>query len=107
METQVHEDSSIVLRPRGDLDFVGATALRHAVVQSVHLGSDLLIDLGNVESIDAVGVSALVGTVRRVRALRGTTTICNVSPEVRRRMDRAGVGHILELSTSKTGNDAA
>jgi anti-anti-sigma factor len=103
----VRQDDSVVIRPSGPLDHLAATALRHAVAHSVHRGIDLLLDLGDVDSIDAVGISALVGTVRRTRALGGSTTIYNVGSDVRERMAQAGVAHLLDPRVEHSGHDAA
>jgi anti-anti-sigma factor len=107
IETYVRQDDSVVIRPAGPLYCLAATALRHAVAQSVHCGIDLLVDLGDVESIDAVGISTLVGTTRRTKALGGSTTIYNVGSDVRERMAQAGVAHLLSPRLERSGNDAA
>jgi anti-anti-sigma factor len=107
IDTYVRQDDSVVIRPSGPLDYRAATALRHAVAHSVHRGIDLLLDLGDVETIDAVGVSTLVGTVRRTRALGGSTTIYNAGSNVRERMAQAGVEHLLGPRLEHSGNDAA
>jgi hypothetical protein len=67
-ETRVGADCSIVCRPSGGLDWIGAVSLRHAIHDWLRPGLDLIIDLSRVDFIDAVGMSALVGCVRRVRA---------------------------------------
>jgi anti-anti-sigma factor len=63
--------------------------------------------LSRVEFIDVVGISAIVGAVRRVRAVGGHAQICGASLEVRRRLELAGVYRLVMGSSATTGNDYA
>jgi anti-anti-sigma factor len=107
VETRVRPDSSIVCRPSGGLDWIGAVSLRHAIDDSLRPGVDLIIDLRRIDFIDAFGMSVLVGSVRRVRAVGGEAHICNATSQVRRRMELVGVYRLLTHSSARNGNDAA
>ena len=107
IETQVLADSSIVCRPSGSLDWIAAVSLRHALGDSLRRGVDVVIDLRRVEFIDAVGISAIVGIVRRVRAVGGHAQICGASPQVRRRLQLAGVYRLVMRYSAPNGNDTA
>jgi anti-anti-sigma factor len=107
VETRVRADSSIVCRPSGGLDWIGAVSLRHAIHDSLRPGVDIIIDLSRVEFIDAVGMSALVGSVRRVRACGGRAQICNPTSHVRQWMELIGVYGLLTHSLATNGHDAA
>ena len=107
VETHVGADSRIVCRPSGGLDWIGAVSLRHALHDSLRPGVDIIIDLSRVDFIDAVGMSALVGSVRRVRAVGGEAQICNVTSRVRHRMELVGVYRLLTDSSARNGNDVA
>jgi anti-anti-sigma factor len=107
VETHVGADSSIVCRPSGGLDWIRAVSLRHAIHDSLRPGIDIIIDLSRVDFIDAVGMSALVGSVRRVRAVGGEAQICNVTLRVRQHMELVGVYHLLTHSSARNGNDVA
>ncbi len=107
IETKVLADSKVVCRPSGSLDWIAAMSLRHAIGDTLRPGVDVVIDLSRVEFVDAVGISALVGTVRRVRALGGQTEICAASPAVRRHLERAGVYRLVMGRSATNGNDAA
>jgi anti-anti-sigma factor len=107
VETHVGAESSIVCRPCGGLDWIGAVALRHAVHDSLRPGVDVIIDLSRVDFIDAVGLSALVGSVRRVRAVGGEAQICNATAQVRQRMELVGVYRLLTHSSARNGHDVA
>jgi anti-anti-sigma factor len=107
IETQLLADSSIVCRPSGSLDWIAAMSLRHVVGDSLQPGVKVVIDLSRVDFIDAVGISAIVGSVRRVRAVGGQAEICSASGQVRRRMELAGVYRLVTRCSATTGNDAA
>ena len=107
VETHVREDSTIVCRPPGGLDWIGAVSLRHVIHDSVRPGVHVIIDLSRVDFIDAVGMSALVGSVRRVRAFGGDAQICNPSSYVRRRLESVGVYGLLTHSSARNRNDVA
>jgi anti-anti-sigma factor len=66
----------------------------------------VVIDLSRVDFMDAVGISATVGSVRRVRAVGGHAEIRGASPEVRSRLELAGVYAFLMRSSAKNDDDA-
>jgi anti-anti-sigma factor len=107
IETQMLAGSSIVCRPSGSLDWIAAVSLRHAIGDLLRPGVEVIIDLSRVEFIDAVGISAIAGSVRRVRAVGGQTELRGVSPVVRRRLELAGVYGLVMRCSATTGNDAA
>jgi anti-anti-sigma factor len=107
VETHLGADSSIVCRPSGGLDWNAAVSLRHAIHDSLRPGVAIIIDLSRVDFIDAVGMSALVGSVRRVRAVGGEAQICNVTSRVRQCMELVGVYRLLTHSSARNGDDVA
>ena len=107
IETHVWADSSIVCRPSGRLDWIAAVSLRHAIGDLLRPSVEVIIDLSRVEFIDAVGISAIVGSVRRVRAVGGHAEICRASPAVRCRLELAGVYQLAVRCSAANGNDAA
>jgi anti-anti-sigma factor len=107
VDTHVRADSSIVCSPSGGLDWIGAISLRHAIHDSLRPGVDIIIDLSRVDFIDAVGMSALVGSVRRVRAVGGEARIDNATSRVRQRMELVGVYRLLTHSSARNGHDVA
>ena len=55
--------------PSGDLDLDGSFELRHIITKVLEPEVNVIIDLRRVNSIEAEGLSALVGSARRVRAI--------------------------------------
>jgi anti-anti-sigma factor len=107
VETRVRADSTIVCVPSGGLDWIGAVSLRHAIDHSLRPEVDIIIDLSRVEFMDAVGMSALVGCVRRVRAVGGEAQICNATSHVRQRMELVGVYRLLTHCPASNGDHVA
>ncbi len=107
IETRVLADSSIVCRPSGSLDWIAAVSLRRAIGDSLRPGVEVVIDLCRVEFIDAVGIGAIVGSVRRVRAVGGHAGICGASRKVRYRLELAGVYRLARRCSGTNGHDAA
>jgi anti-anti-sigma factor len=83
IERKICADGQIWLRAFGDFDWTAAVALRHAIEDSIYPGARLVIDLGNVENIDAVGLSAVGGWVRRAQSMGGGIQIVNAPSRVR------------------------
>jgi anti-anti-sigma factor len=75
IETNTYADGRVRLRVFGEFSGATAVSLRHIVADSVGQGMTLIIDLRRVERIDAEGVSALVGTVRRARSVSGQAQV--------------------------------
>jgi anti-sigma B factor antagonist len=97
IETNVAK-SSVVCRPTGDLDVYTAVPFRHVISQLMRPRLEVTIDLDRLEFIDACGVSALVGTIRRVRAAGGSARLINPNRMVERVLRLAGVDHLIETT---------
>jgi anti-anti-sigma factor len=95
IETNTYTDRRVRIRVFGDFTCTTAVSFRHVVNELVGRGVTITIDLRGVERIDAEGVSALVGTVRRLRAVGGKAQVDNAQPEVRTTFEIAGVHDIL------------
>lgn len=105
IEVRLGNGPSTVCRPRGDLDWANAVSLRRFISGSAGPGANVVIDLGDVASIDAVGLSTLVESVRRMRASGGQARVSNLRPQVQRRMQLVGVQRLLTVSPA--GEDGA
>jgi anti-anti-sigma factor len=90
IERKICADGQIWLRAFGDFDWTAAVALRHAIEDSIYPGARLVIDLGSVESIDAVGASALGGWGRRAQSMGGGIQIVNAPSRIRATLQVAG-----------------
>ena len=107
IEIQSAPDSSVICRPHGALDIDTATELRHLTGEILHPELDLVFDLSQVDYIDAVGASALVGSVRRVRAVGGQSRLSQVNPRVQWVLEVIGIEKYLAANPASGQSDAA
>lgn len=91
IKTETYPDGVVCLRPVGDLTWDSATALRHAVHDVLSPSMLVELDLQDVASIDAVGLSALLGSVRLIRSVAGEVQVSNIPPAVQSRLDMLGI----------------
>jgi anti-anti-sigma factor len=96
IDLEVNDTETAICRPIGVLDVITAPNLRHAIAEVAKAGHDLVLDLSGVQAIDAVGVSALVGSVRRIRALGHSVEVIATPLCVARVLQLAGVEELLK-----------
>ena len=78
-------DGWSVVSVAGDLDLTSAPALRSEIVRLVAEGTTrVVLDLSGVEFCDSVGLGALVGAQKRLRARGGVVRLAACSAPVRR-----------------------
>jgi anti-anti-sigma factor len=95
IETSIDRGSIILFRPIGELDREKGVSLRHLIHGSLAPGAEIVIDMSRVGFVDAAGLSALVRSVRLVKAFGGTVRTCNVRPRIQRLMELIGVDRLL------------
>ena len=91
IDIRTRPDASVILKPTGDLDWVSSVSLRHVVEDVLHPLARFVVDLEEVQNIDAVGVSALIGSIRRARSVGGDLRVVNPRPAVQRALRLADV----------------
>lgn len=88
----------LILRPVGELESPTVSLFRQAVAD---LGSgQVVVDMSQVPFVDSCGIGALIGAVRRVRALGGAIAIADVCRPVKRVLDLTGVDRVVRIADS-------
>jgi anti-anti-sigma factor len=82
IEIYSHSDTTWVYQPTGDLDMAQSFHFRHVVADILRPLVTIEIDLHRVDHFDAVGMSALIGTIRRANAVGGRAIITHAPPIV-------------------------
>jgi anti-anti-sigma factor len=100
-------DSTVICQPLGGLDLDAATQLRHLIAGILRPRLNLVFDLSQVDHIDAVGASALMGAVRQVRAMGGRSRMRHVNPRIRWRLEIIGVDRFLTHTVTSDEPEAA
>jgi anti-anti-sigma regulatory factor len=80
---------SVVISPYGRLDLDASFELRHIVAKVLE---------PEVNVIDAEGLSALVGSARRVRAIGGTASITHANPRLQWLLGLTGADRLIMVS---------
>jgi anti-anti-sigma factor len=107
IEIEKCHGSAVVCRPSGDLNFEASFLLRHVISDIIRPGCDITIDLRHANVVDAAGLSVLVGSVRRVRAVGGTGRVINANTRVRWLMRIVGVDRLIAESVATSPQGAA
>ena len=92
IETVVTSENSVICRPIGDLDWVGAVYLRDAVAGILQPGVELVLDFSMVDYVDADGIVALQNSMELVQLVGGDTRLCGMTPPVSDTIKFAGLG---------------
>jgi len=83
----------------GELDVAAVPTFREVLDDQLDLGGRrVVVDLAELEFIDAAGIAELVGAGRRAERIGGAVTIRSPQPAVRRALDITGVLSDLRLS---------
>jgi anti-anti-sigma factor len=100
-------DELVTITVRGDLDDAAISEVARAIVDSVSRArADVVLDLGDLASIDAAGLEFLVRVRRRVARGGGTLTVSRPTPEVHRLLAICGIVD-LDLSSPRPSSSHA
>lgn len=98
------QGETVLVLVGGELDDASGLDLARELRRVRHVGHAIL-DLGAITLIDGGGVRALVRARHQARRHRGSVTLCNPSPAVRRAFRLAGLDELLGAPT--TGSSVA
>lgn len=97
VRTKHDSDGYAVVRPDGALDASTVAPFRQVVADLTDAGA-LVIDLADVDFIDAAGLGAIVGGVRRAREHGTRVAVARARPAVKEILHSAGVERLAELT---------
>jgi anti-sigma B factor antagonist len=87
-----------VIRPQGSLNAANALEFERDLTAALRDDSNvLLVDLGQVESLDSAGLMALVSALKLAVALKKTFRICSVSPAIRIIFELTQLDRVFEI----------
>ena len=92
----------------GELDVMGAPALREAVVTAVADGAvRLVIDLTALDFVDSFGIGAVVAALKRLRQRGGDLVLVCPTKRIRRVFEICDLDQILVIGDSLEGVTAS
>ncbi len=89
-----HVNGSAFLTVKGDIDAESVVELR-AVLESVHLDKQVVIDMAGVGFMDSSGLTALIDRTMQTEGSGGSLRISSPSRPVRRVVEITGLAHLL------------
>ncbi len=102
MSTVQTEDVPVVVKPEGELDEATAADLRRELNKLVAGGRrEIIMDLAQVRSIDAVGLTLLCAAHNSLTREQGALSIINASPELETLLARIGLSRHVSTSTAE------
>jgi anti-sigma B factor antagonist len=82
-DTEIVDDSSVVIRPHGRLNLLAAPRMREVVAQSVSQGRPrIVVDLSGTTFMDSSGLGSLVAGLKTARQGGGNLRIAGLTPQV-------------------------
>jgi anti-sigma B factor antagonist len=90
-----HASGAIVVTVRGEIDIVSVSRLR-AALDCVNATYTVVLDMAGVTFMDSCGLTPLAIHTMRLRAGGGSLNIRHASSAVRRVVESAGMGELLE-----------
>ena len=107
IETETHADL-VVLRPGERLDVGTAPLLKQAVQSFFDAGRKrILLDLGRVEYVSSIGLSACLESAKRAQAEDGHIVMCGLGPQVAEVFDLTGITRLFEIHPDRNTARAA
>ncbi len=64
-------------------------------------GSQIVLDLGNVEFIDSAGLGAIVASLKKLRSMNGDLKICNVNKPVMALFELVRMHKLVDIFASR------
>ncbi len=99
------QDGVVVLCVEGTdaLDTACAAAFKHAAVEAIPDGGDVVVDLSGLDFVDSAGVGAFVGLYKAARARGARLRFAGARPGVRSVLELIRLHRILEINDEVSG----
>lgn len=82
----------------GEVDLVTAPRVREALIAIANSGeTKVVVDMTNVTFMDSVGLSALVGPLKRFRTKNGQIVLRSPTPSVRKVFEITGLTRVFRI----------
>lgn len=109
MQSVLAQSLMTVVQPCGHLNASNAAGLQQQLVSAVssRRSSTVLVDMGQVESLDSAGLMALVSALTLSQRLDQRFGLCCVSPSIRIIFELTQLDRVFEIFESRSASEAA
>lgn len=92
----------------GEIDHHTASSLRLEIDDAIHRNKPrtLKLDFGDVTFMDSSGIGLVMGRFRTIQPFGGNLVVSNLSPQIYRIMQLAGLEKIAKISKREEVNNA-
>ncbi len=91
-------DDIPVMDLSGEVDAYTCSRLREAMIEVIDDGgSDLVVNMKDVEYIDSSGLGTLVGGLKRVSERQGSIAVCGTNSQIKKVFDITGLVKVFPL----------
>ena len=100
--------NALVVHLKGEIDQCAASEIRDSIDIEIMNSpkKNLIIDLDAVTLMDSSGIGLVMGRFRTIQPLGGKLIVSNLSPQVYRIMQLAGLEKIAKISKREDVNNA-
>lgn len=93
-----HSSGAAVITVAGELDLRSSTVLKSGIVDAIDQGArHVILDMSAVTFIDSMGLGALVGGLRRLRAVDGEIALVCADHSIVRIFEITGLDRIFPI----------
>lgn len=108
MQTALKLEVSVV-QPAGHINAANAAEFQAMLMSAVSASqaAGLLVDMGQVESLDSAGLIALVSTLTQAQQLDKRFGLCHLSPSIRIIFELTQLDRVFEIVESRVAFEQA
>lgn len=99
----VLKDDHLTAILSGEIDHHAACGMREEIDRKAGQAKPklLTLDFSQVTFMDSSGIGLIMGRYRLMQALRGSLTVLDLSPQMKRVVNLSGVGQLVPLENSR------
>jgi anti-sigma B factor antagonist len=102
-----HEQGYAIMTVAGEIDISTVTRLREPLLEMAASGSPLVVELGQVNFIDSVGLAVLAGAANRAAAHGGILQVACARPKIGQLLRLTGLDRRMPLARTRDEARAA
>lgn len=99
---ETRQDGFLIVEPVGRLDSSTSRLLDRSLVSAIQRGDTrILLDMGKVEYIGSMGLSALLAAAKRIKAAEGELSLCGLNERVKLVFEMSGFLRLFNMREAR------